>query len=466
VSAFLDFFKPAPHKKEIEDQEEIKKAYKYWRIRILYSMFIGYALYYFTRKSFVFAMPGLIADLGFSKGDLGLLGSILSITYGVSKFTSGILSDRSNPRYFMAFGLILTGIFNILFGMSSSFLFFALFWGLNGWFQGFGWPPCARFLTHWYSQSERGSWWSTWNVSHNVGAALIPWIAGACLQYFGWRYAMYVPGIICILGGFYLINRLRDTPQSLGLPAIEKFRNDYTGISKVGERELSTKEVFFDYVLNNKYIWILSATSFFVYIVRTGINDWTALFLLETKGYSQLESNGFVSLFEVGGFFGSLCAGWSSDYLFSAKRGPVNVLFSILMLFSIAIFWYIPEGYPILDTAVMFLVGFSIFGPQMLMGMAAAELSHKQAAATSTGFIGCFAYIGAAVAGYPLGIITQALGWNGYFISLIGCCALSILCFIPLWSVKENQRFAKEKSPQAQAPQILPPAEEEPKLAN
>src|SRR5262249_22918029 len=144
--------------------------------------------------------------------------------YGVSKFASGVLSDRANPRYFMAIGLFLTGLLNIFFGFSSSLVVFAIFWGLNGWFQGFGWPPCARFLTHWYSQSERGSWWATWNVSHNVGSFIIPWIAGASLHYFGWRYAMYIPGVICLAGALFLINRLRDTPQSLGLPPVEKFR--------------------------------------------------------------------------------------------------------------------------------------------------------------------------------------------------------------------------------------------------
>ena len=120
----------------------------------------------------------------------------MAITYGISKFASGIHSDRTNARYIMAVGLMLTGVCNILFwACPLLFFLFALFWGLNGWFQGFGWPPCARFLTHWYSHSERGSWWSTWNVSHNVGGFFIPWVAGACLQYWGWRYAMYIPGV-------------------------------------------------------------------------------------------------------------------------------------------------------------------------------------------------------------------------------------------------------------------------------
>lgn len=441
LSSFLGIFKPAPHIEEIQDSEEVKTTYNYWRIRIIYSTFIGYALYYFTRKSFTFAMPGLIEDLGYDKGQLGLLASILSIAYGVSKFASGILSDRSNPRYFMAFGLFMTGIFNICFGMSSSLLMFAIFWGLNGWFQGFGWPPCARFLTHWYSHSERGAWWSSWNVSHNVGAFVIPWIVGTCLHYWGWRFAMYVPGIICIMGSLFLLNRLRDTPQSLGLPPVEKFRNDYPSDpshARDQERELGTKEILIDYILKNKYIWFLAAAYFFVYIVRTGVNDWTALFLLETKGYSRIGANGCVSMFEVGGFFGSLFAGWSSDRLFGAKRGPVNVLFSLGMFFALGLFWLVPVGYPILDSTAMFFVGFSIFGPQMLIGVTAAELSHKKAAATSTGFVGCFAYMGAAMAGYPFGKITQELGWDAYFIGMGVCCLISTLLLVPLWGVTKN----------------------------
>lgn len=442
MKGLIDFFKPAPHIVEIQDPQELDKTYKYWRYRTLYSMFFGYALYYFTRKSFTFAMPGMIADLNFDKSHLGILGSVLSITYGISKFASSIISDKSNPRYFMAFGLFLTGGFNICFGMSSSILMFALFWGLNGWFQGFGWPPCARFLTHWYSQSERGAWWSTWNISHNVGAFTIPWIVGACLYYWDWRVAMYVPGIICILGSVVLINRLRDTPQSLGLPPVEVYRNDYVGSNLIPgekERELTTNEILFEYVLKNKYIWLLAVAYFFVYVVRTGINDWTALFLIEAKGYSQIGASGCVSIFEVGGLVGSLFAGWASDRLLGARRGPVNVAFAIGMFVTIGAFWYVPEGYPWIDSMAMFMIGFMIFGPQMLIGLVAAELSHKKAAATSSGFVGLFAYVGAACAGYPLGKIAQDWGWNGFFWAMVVCCAVSALLLIPMWNVKERK---------------------------
>ncbi len=440
MSSVLKWLKPAPYADEIQDQQEVKTLYNYWRIRILYSMFVGYAFYYFTRKSFTFAMPGLIEELHLDKGQLGLLGSVFAITYGISKFAAGVISDRSNPRYFMAFGLFMTGIINICFGLSSSVFTFAIFWGLNGWFQGFGAPPCAHFLTQWYSHSERGSWWSTWNVSHNLGAFLIPYIVSICLQYYGWRYAMYVPGVICILGALFLVNRLRDTPQSLGLPPVERFRNDYPdNQSRYDQGEtLTTNQILVQYVLKNRYIWLLAIAFFFVYIVRQGVNDWTALFLIESKGYSKITANACVSMFEVGGFIGSLTAGWASDYFFRARRGPVNALFALGMLISISLFWLVPAGYPWLDSFAIFAVGFSIFGPQLLIGVAAAELSHKKAAATSNGFAGTFAYLGAAVAGWPLGKITLFYGWDGFFLSLAVCGGISFLILLPMWNVTKN----------------------------
>ena len=444
----LSIFDPAPYQPENLDEEDVKKDYKYWRHRIFYSMLIGYALYYFTRRSFTFAMPGLIADLGFDKSQLGILGSVLSIAYGMSKFMSGIMADQSNPRYFMALGLFLTGLCNIFFGMSSSLWLFIIFWGANGLFQGFGWPACARSLTNWYSQSERGSWWSSVSVAHNLGAFITPWVVGLCLQFLGWRYGMYIPGVVCILGSFFLINRLRDTPQSLGLPAIEKFRNDYPSQKKncdENEPVQSTRQLLMD-VLSNKYIWLLAIAYFFVYVLRIGISDWTALFLYEVKGYGAFASSGTSSLFEAGGFCGCLFAGWSSDRFFKAKRGPVCVLFSLGILSSICFFWLMPAGFVYLDWIAIFLMGFTIFGPQMLIGICASELCNKKSAATANGFVGWIAYIGAAVSGYPLGYIIDTAGWNGAFAALAGCAVFCVLLLLPLWNVSRATVEQKNES--------------------
>ncbi|MCI5052480.1 MAG: MFS transporter family glucose-6-phosphate receptor UhpC [Simkaniaceae bacterium] len=443
--SFLKIFSPAPHAEMIEDPKAMKSTYTYWRWRILIGMYVGYALFYLTRKSFIFVMPAMVSELGMTKAQLGILGSVLYISYGLSKFLSGILADRSNPRYFMAIGLIATGLFNICFGYSSAMLLFALFWGMNGLFQGWGWPPCARLLTHWYEQSERGRWWGVWNTSHNVGGALIPLIAAFCASAYGWRVAMYVPGVICIMGGFFLIWCLRDTPESLGLPPVEQYHKvkdkaTITGIQK--DQELTTKEILFEYVLKNRFVWMLAIAYFFVYVVRIAINDWGQMFLIEGKSQSYISAGSSLMWFEVGGFFGSLVAGWSSDKIFGGRRAPVNVIFCIGVLISLYALYHAPQNSWLFSSISMGMIGFLIFGPQMLIGMAAAELSHKKAAATATGFAGWFGYFGAASAAYPIGQITENYGWQGFFTAMGVCAVVSVVLLLPMWSVKT---FAEEE---------------------
>ena len=382
-------------------------------------------------------MPSMIEDLHFTKAQLGVLGSVLYIAYGISKFVSGVVSDRSNPRVFMAAGLILTGVMNILFGMSSSIYLFGFFWALNGLFQGWGWPACTKQLTFWFSRSERGFWWSLKSTSHNVGGALIPILVALISAKFGWRWALYLPGAASIVMGVLLLERLRDVPQSLGLPSVEEYKKESiteatTNIDEQNERVLSVREILFSQVLNNKAVWVLAFSYFFVYVVRTAINDWGSLYLHSEKGYSLIEAASSIFWFEVGGFLGCIASGWSSDYFFQGKRVPFMVLCAIGLVFSVSLFWNYDGTNIILEHILISVIGFLIFGPQMLVGLAAAEFVDKKAACTANGFAGCFAYIGAAVTGYPLGKIIDTWGWKGFFVCLVVCSVMLMMMLTPL----------------------------------
>lgn len=439
---FLNFLHSAPARARIKDKKIIDKKYRYWRIRTLYSMYIGYAVFYFTRKSFTFAMPEMLLSLNVTKANLGLLSTLFYVIYGVSKFISGMLSDRSSPRYFMATGLIATGIANILFGFSNALFLLSLFWCINAFFQGWGWPPCARLLTHWYSKNERGRWWGIWNTSHNVGGALVPLIVAATfIVWHSWQAAMFIPGIIAIVVGFVVINRLRDVPTSLGLPPIEEYRNDHQ--SKRMEKDsakMPIGQILVKYIIRNRYIWLLAISYVLIYVVRTALNDWGAVYLNE-KGASIVGADTAMAFFEIGGFIGSLAAGWISDIIFKGKRGPVNVIYSLGILLSILGFWWVPGKSLFLHSILVFTIGFLVFGPQMLIGVAAAELTHKAAAGTSTGFVGLFGYLGAALSGLPLGLVIQDYHWNGFFIVVAICSILSIISLLPLWGANERPKL-------------------------
>jgi OPA family glycerol-3-phosphate transporter-like MFS transporter len=246
---FRLFPPPAAHK-PLLSEEKIKSIYSKERIKVFIGIFFGYAAYYFVRKNFSFAIPEL-QKLGFSKGELGLAASAISIAYGFSKFLMGNISDRSNARYFLSIGLVLSAFTMIFMGFvpfatsSIAIMFVLLF--INGWFQGMGWPPCGRVVAHWYSVRERGTAMSIWNLAHNLGGFLVGPLTVLGFELFAdWHGMLYFPGMVAILFAIVAFLLVRDTPQSVGLPPIEEYKKDYPKSydAKTQEQEFSAKDIF------------------------------------------------------------------------------------------------------------------------------------------------------------------------------------------------------------------------------
>src|SRR5262249_19571513 len=159
------------------------------------------------------------------------------------------------------------------------------------------------------------------------------------------------------------------------LPAIEEHAGEVNGENDESEaereRELTTRELLFKYVLGNPFLWLLAAAYFFLYLVRQAVNDWSLIYLTQIKEYGAPAAAVCVGLFEIGGLFGSLASGWISDVIFRGKRGPVSVLFALAVIGAVAAFWLIPSGNIFAVGSTVFAVGFFVYGPQMLIGIAA-----------------------------------------------------------------------------------------------
>lgn len=403
-------------------QEDIEKQYSYWRFRLLLALIIGYSAFYIVRQNMSIAVPGILDTFGYTKTQVGWIFTSFSVIYGISKFISGTLCDRSNARIFMTVGLLGAAAVNLGIGFSNSIIMLGVFYGLNGWFQSMGWPPCTRILTHWYGPRQLGSRWGICNASHQIGSSIILIGGPLLLLFFSWRSAFIIPSVVCSFVALYIYNRLRDTPKSLGLPCIESqeglpLRED----AEKGERA-TLKEIFLEHILPNKPLWYVCIANFFVYIVRMGFFNWAPTFLKEMRGISLLESGFQTTCFEIAGLVGGLAAGWLSDHIFNGFRGRVSAIYMTLLIGAILLFWYLPTGYG-LDSLLMFAMGFLIYGPQVLIGVAGAEFGTHKAACAAAGFTGTFGYLGGAVSGVGVGYIAEHFGWG----VTLGCFVASAI---------------------------------------
>jgi OPA family glycerol-3-phosphate transporter-like MFS transporter len=415
--------------------QSIDREYKKNRASVFTGIFIGYAGYYLVRNNLALAIPDILNEYPqYSKADLGWALTGTSISYGISKFLMGTVSDRNNPKYFLPLGLLLSCAI-----MAASGLFKAMYASLalvvvvqiaNGWVQGMGWPPCGKTMVHWFSTRERGRVVSFWNVGHNVGGGLIATFAlWGVLLFNDWGAKFYFNAAIAATIAIVVFFLMRDTPQSCGLPPVEEYRNDYPPTYNAADegRVFGYREILLDHVLSNRYLWAIAIANAFVYFVRYGVVNWIPTYLQTAKGFSFSQSSTGWTLYEFAAIPGTIACGWMSDRVFKGRRAPATILFMALTLLAVVVYWLNRYGPLWIDYVALFAIGFLIYGPIMIIGLHALDLVPKKAAGTAAGFTGFFGYVfGSAIAGTGVGSIADKWGWPGVFATMVVCCLLTI----------------------------------------
>jgi OPA family glycerol-3-phosphate transporter-like MFS transporter len=229
---------------------------------------------------------------------------------------------------------------------------------------------------------------------------------------------------------------MRDTPQSLGLPAVEVYRGESGAQeSEEQERELSARELLWRYILPNKMLWILALANVFVYIARYSMVDWGPTYLKEVKGAS-LSAGGFSTLvIEFSGAAGMLMMGWWSDKL-GGYRARVSVLAMIPLVMAFAAIRVVPADMLWLDMVLFAIIGFFVYTPVMFSGVVSLDLTTKKAVGTAAGFVGFFGYVGRVIQGKGLGWVAQHYGWDAGLWAVLICTVLGIVLLALLWNVR------------------------------
>jgi sugar phosphate permease len=474
------------------DPANVDREYRYWRFRILSASLVGYAIYYFVRTNISVALPVMQKDLGYTKAQLGIILTVGGVVYGVSKFVNGFLGDRANPRFFMAIGLLLCALMNVLFGLSSALVFLAAFWFLNNWAQGMGFPPCARNMGYWFSPKERGTTFGIWHTGHTAGAALVAVLTGYIIKTTGdWRLCFFVPAGIAVAGAVMLLLRLRDTPGSLGLPPVEIWKGEESPQQLAAElqqappppagdaiggdaaakpvlnyqppaREESYLRVVIDNIFLNPYMWVISVANLLVYTLRYATLHWGPTYLQEMKQVAPVTSAWLHSGNEIAGLVSALLAGIAADRLFRGRAGRVCVLAMACMTAAVYLFWVTAPGRIWLLAPLYLVMGFMVYIPQMLIAAMAMNLGTKRAAAAAVGLTGIFGYASSVVSGWGVGTIVDRGGWDGAFKLMIGCAAGTMALMALTWNVGAHPHLEKAASaapgPDLEAGPVAPPA--------
>ncbi len=190
-------------------------------------------------------------------------------------------------------------------------------------------------------------------------------------------------------------------------------------------------------VLTNPGIWVFAVANFFVYVLRYSILDWGPTLLAETKGVKLQESGWMIAAFEASGVAGMLLSGWITDRVFGGRGARTCVFCMFMASVSALAFWYAPSS-TLVNAVLLGCAGFFIYGPQALVGICAANLATKKAAATAVGFTGVFGYLSTTLSGWGLGKLVDSFGWHAGFLAIIAFGIVGTAIFALGWNLKPH----------------------------
>ena len=449
VSRLLRFFATGRDRPRLTDQGQIDQLFKRNRILVMTAITLGYGIAYMCRLGLSVVKKPLIDGAIFSADQLGTIGSAIFYAYAFGKLVNGFLADHANIKKFLAFGVLVSALINILMGWSAVLWVWVVLWALNGWFQGFGAPAGVVSLSQWFSNKERGTYYGIWSTAHPLGEGLTFALLAALVTWFGWRAGFVGPGIICVLLAFAMYATLRDRPQTLGLPSVGEWKHDLP--SKGSDLQVKSKTTWQMQIsiLRFPSIWILAVASALMTMTRYAMNDWGMLYLQESKGYSGIAAGGLLALKSLAGLAGSATYGIVSDRVFGARRPPMNLACGLLEVLALVVMFTIPAGHPLLITAMLLIYGYAITGLiTSLGGLFAIDIAPRKAAGAAMGFIGVFSYIGAAVQERISGVLvsqgtTIVNGVRQYDFHKavafwLGTSVVSLVLATSLWRVRAN----------------------------
>ncbi len=391
---------------------EVDATYKSLRNRTFWGATIAYSLYYVCRMSINVVKQPLIDEGVLTAGQLGLIGSALLFVYAIGKFMNGFIADYCNIRRFMATGLCISSLLNLIigaFGLFTSmipsvimFISFAVLWGVNGWMQSMGSAPGVISLSRWFPQSKRGSYYSLFSSSPYIGEFISYNVLAVVVGWLGWQSGFIMAAVAGLIGTALILFFVSDTPESKGLPSVQEL----SGEQLTKADTMHTKELQ-KMVLRHPGIWIIALSSAFIYITKYAVAGWGVLFLQKSRGCELAEASQVIAFSAVFGVLGTVLAGWLSDTVFKGDRVKPAVLSGIISTSSLILFLFVGGGY-FLNIFYVSLFSLAVGVLYCIVaGLMAVDIVPRKATGAALGVVGISSYVAAGLQDITSGLLIQ-----------------------------------------------------------
>ena len=399
----------------------IKQVEPYWQIGIM--GWIVYFTNYFLRYNYAAAMVVIGQTEGLDMHELGLITSILFVTYGFGQLISGFLGDRLNPKAIIFCGIVGSTVSNVLMGASGDISVMRMAWGLNGICSSFLWAPMVRLLTIYMPEERlRGAIlsFSYCTAFGQAGTYLLTAWLSTC---FSWRVSFFVPAA---MGGLSAVGWLV-VSHTAGSIRPDGPRGRAASAPRPANPRIRL------YWLSGLPLILIAIL--FMGILKDGILTWLPQMVTDTF---HIEAAYAIFLSAAIPLMNSLSV-WLIKRTEKRFQGNdmVNsgILFACSALGLLAVLLF-GSFHPIVHIVLYAAVSTLTAGINtILISFVPLQFMKSGRSSTIAGVTNTATYLGSALSGWGLGFTADRWGWGGVNVLLLLLCilglAVSLLASLP-----------------------------------
>lgn len=358
--------------------------------------------------------------------------TVNAVTYGVGQVFSGYLGDKIKPTTLVSAGLITTVLMNFLLPACPNIPLMTVVWGINGLAQAFMWPPLVKYLTNLLNDEDysracvRVSW------GGYVGDIVVYLLSPVCLLLLNWQSVFIFAG-------------------AMGLIMLIVWNIKAPSYEKLGGKKVQTQEKKQEENVKMKWTWwivavvILTMTAIALQgILRDGITTWMPKYLKEEYSWGDAKSILSGVILPLFSIIVLQCVSWIYIKFVKNEQVFAGGMFALAAVASVVLY-FVTGVNPVLSIVLCTVISACMHGINyMLICMIPKHFKKFGMVSFMSGLFNSCTYIGTAVAGYGMAVVSENKGW-AFTIAMWGVVA-GAGCLICLLAAKKWGTFLKENS--------------------
>lgn len=420
-----------------------------YRWHVLIWLMVGGIINYLDRASLSIAAPGMIQELGLTRTQIGLLGSVFAWTYAMMQLPAGWLIDRFGAKRAYAIGMIWWSIATWLTGVVGSIAALVAMRALLAVGEAPCWPTAAKITAAWFPAKERGFATGIWDSSSKWGPALAPALLVALMIAFGWRSLFHVTGAFGIAFALLFLMLYRNPRDSQRL---SKDELDYIEAGGGGhERSLATSSLKWRWLFVRRSVWGMILGYFCTIWLWNIFLVFLPLYLLDRFHISFAQLGAVAGIPWVGGALGEIAVGYLAKKLVDRHLASAIGAKRLLIACCATGAGICAVALPFVDslnaTLVLFTIGLAFLAAMIGSAWAlAADIAPTSMVASVSAIQNFGGYFGGAFSPLVAGFIVDHTGSYALaFISggIIAACAAPFYWFMARKPILEDVEVAR-----------------------